>query len=119
MTRRRIGPAYQGPKSHKALAERLLNQCVMHLRGSFRRRPKQEEEFFFEGPYFQGSPNTPQERATYIIHHNPSGGRAVVDVYSDLHVTVETNAKFPEKALRCTDAAFNSLLEQRWTRVSG
>lgn len=111
MTRRRVGPVYRGPRSYKALAERLLDQCVIHLRGSFRARPKQQDEFFFEGPYFQGDPKYGTERASYSITHNESGARVSVDVNPDLTLVVDADSRFPKEALRCLDPAFNAMLE--------
>ena len=90
----------------------------MHLRGSFRARPAQEEEFFFEGPYFQGDPKYGTERASYSITHNVSGGRVNVDVNPDFTVVVDADPRFPKRALKCLDPAFNALFEDSWTGES-
>jgi hypothetical protein len=106
----------RGPKSFKALAERVLDRCVLHLRGSFRARPKQKEKFLFEGPYFSGESKYETESAEFTITYLGYDGsgfppRVRFKVYRDLVFTVEADPQFPKDALRCLDPAFNEIIE--------
>jgi len=112
----RVVYGHRGPRSFKVLAERVLDRCVLHLRGSFRQRSKQKEEFLFEGPYFNGDPKFGTERATFTITYQGYDGpgfppRVRFEVFPDLMFTVEADPQFPKDALRCLDPAFNETFE--------
>jgi hypothetical protein len=119
-----VGPVYAARelRSHVALMKRIADRCVYHLRGSKRARPKQKEEFLFEGPYFMkgGGPYNTRARAEFMISHvgdqQAIWARARFVLYDDLTSELDVDPGFPDDALACMLPAFNEVLAGRYHR---